>query len=208
MSDSNENYETWQQPKGGGGYEGALEPSDKFWLYGKLGLVFGAESFNWLLHTSNYALVNTVGSDLFIVDVLGLPVVTGLGNITVGTLINGVLGLAAVATPVFLFGQLLERHEEIFQDTRNFFSNGLNAVVTALLVLLYLFVIGSEFSTLYMRILEESAPSPIPTLAGHEANFWPMMIMSIALIITNAAMGLATAHILRSTKQALNGDKS
>ncbi len=208
MTNSNENYETWQQPRASGGRKSSLEPSDKLWLYGKLGLVLGAEGFNWLLHTSNYALVNTVGSDLFIVDVLGLPVVAGLGNITLGTLINGVLGLAAVATPVFLFGQLLERHDEIFQDTKNFFSNGLNAIVTTQLVLLYLFVIGSEFSTLYMRILEESAPSPIPNLAGHEANFWPMLIMSIALIITNAAMGLATAHILRSTKQALNGEKS
>jgi len=54
-----------------------------------------------------------------------------------------------------------------------------------------------------MRIKEETLPSPIAGLAGNEASFWPMMIMSIALIITNAAMGLATAHIMRSTKRAL-----
>jgi hypothetical protein len=207
MNDSNENYETWQQPSASGGRKLPLEPNDKFWLYGKLTLILLAESFNWLLHTSNYALVNTVGSDLFIVDVLGLPDIPAITNISVGTLINGVLGLAAVATPVFLFGQLLERHEEIFDDPRSFFSNGLNAIVTTLLLLLYMFVIGSEFSVLYLRVVAESAPSPIPNLAGHEANFWPMMIMSAALIVTNCAMGLATAHILRSTKQALNGDK-
>jgi len=199
-----ENFSTWAPPKGGA--SNPLEPRDKLWLFCKLSLIFGAELFNWLLHTSNYALVNTVGSDLFILDVLGLPDIAALSNISIGTLINSVLGLAAVATPVFLFSQLLDRHQEIFADPKEFFSNGLNAIVTALLVLLYLFVIGTEFATLYMRILEESAPSPIPTLAGSEANFYPMVIMSIALIITNAAMGLATAHILRSTKQALRGE--
>ena len=205
MNDCNENFSTWAPPKGGGA-SSPLEPRDKIWVFGKLFLISLAEFFNWVLHTSNYALVNTVGSDLFILDVLGLPDIATLSNISIGTLINGVLGLAAVATPVFLFGQLLERHQEIFSDPKEFFSNGLNAIVTALLVLLYIFVIGTEFATLYMRILEESAPSPIPTLAGNEANFWPMLIMSIALIITNAAMGLATAHVVRSTKQALKGE--
>jgi len=207
MSNSNENFESWQPPRGGGS-SSPLEPRDKLWLYGKLGLIFTAEAGNWLLHTSNYALVNTVGADLFIIDVLGLPDISGLSNISVGTLINGILGLAAVATPVFLFSQLLDRHQEIFDDARSFFSNGLNAIVTALFTLLYLFVIFTEFSTLYMRIKEETAPSPIPEFSGNEASFWPMLIMSVALIITNAAMGLATAHILRSTKRALTGDKS
>ena len=198
MSDSNEKYQSWHEPSSNGGYSPPLEPKDKLWLYGKLALVLCAEVFNWLLHTSNYALVNTVGSDLFIVDVLGLPDIAALTNLTLGTLINGVLGLAAVATPVFLFSQLLARHEEIFADPKTFFTNGLNAIVTTLLVLLYLFVIGTEFATLYMRVVAESAPSPIPNMAGNEANFWPMLIMSIALIITNAAMGLATAQDRKS----------
>ncbi|MBL3588673.1 MAG: hypothetical protein JMN24_02625 [gamma proteobacterium endosymbiont of Lamellibrachia anaximandri] len=194
-----------ETPPGGGGSYNQLDPWDRLWVYLKLLLIFGAEKFNWLLHTSNYALVNTVGADLFVLDVLGLPDIYALSNISVGTLINGILGLAAVATPVFLFSQLLERHHEIFSDPKGFFSDGLNAIVTALFTLLYFFVIFTEFATLYMRVLEESAPSPIPELAGSEANFWPMLIMSIALIITNAAMGLATAHVLRATKKALRG---
>lgn len=208
MSDDTENFESWQPPKDGSSPRRPLEPGDKLWLFGKLFLIFMAEAGNWLLHTSNYALVNTVGADLFVLDVLGLPDIPALSNISVGTLINGVLGLAAVATPVFLFGQLLDRHTEIFEDAKGFFSNGLNAVVTALFALLYLFVISTEFATLYMRIAEETAPSPIPGFSGSEASFWPMLIMSIALIITNAAMGLATAHILRSTKQVLKGASS
>ncbi len=207
MPDNNENYETWQPPRGGHS-PSSLEPSDRLWLYGKLFLIFLAEGGNWLLHTSNYALVNTVGSDLFVLDVLDLPDIPLLSNISVGTLINSVLGLAAVATPVFLFGQLLERHHEIFHDTKNFFSNGLHVIITALFALLYLFVIATEFAALYMRIEEETAPSPIAGLVGNEASFYPMLIMSIALIITNAAMGLATAHIIRSTKRALKGEQS
>lgn len=205
MSDSNnENFESWQPPRGGGS-SSPLEPNDKLWLFSKLFLIFLAEAGNWLLHTSNYALVNTVGADLFILDVLGLPDISALSNISVGTLINGVLGLAAVMTPVFLFGSLLDRHQEIFADKKAFFT-GLNAIVTGLLVLLYIFVITTEFATLYMRIQEETAPSVIPEFASNQASFWPMMIMSIALIITNAAMGLATAHIIRTTKRTLKGE--
>lgn len=207
MSDSNENFESWHPPKDGG-YSRSLEPSDKLWLFSKLFLILLAEAGNWLLHASNYALVNTVGSDLFVLDVLGLPDISALSNLSVGTLINGVLGLAAVATPIFLFGQLLERHHEIFDDAKGFFSDALNIIVTTLFALLYLFVISTEFATLFMRIQEETAPSPIPGFSGNEASFWPMMIMSVALIITNAAMGLATAHIARSTKLALKGASS
>ncbi len=201
---SDDNFESWQPPKGGHS-SNSLEPSDKLWLFGKLFLIFIAEGGNWLLHTSNYALVNTVGADLFVLDVLGLPDIAVISNISVGTMINGMLGLAAVATPVFLFGQLLERHTEIFADTKAFFSNGLNAIITGMFALLYLFVIATEFAALYLRIEEETAPSPIAGLSGNEASFYPLLIMSIALILTNAAMGLATAHIIRSTKIALRG---
>lgn len=205
MPSNEENFESWHPPKGGHS-SNQLEPSDKLWLFGKLFLILLAEGGNWLLHTSNYALVNTVGADLFVLDVLGLPDIPLLSNISVGILINGVLGLAAVATPVFLFGQLLERHQEIFADTKSFFSNGLHVVITGMFTLLYLFVIATEFAALYMRIAEETAPSPIASLAGNQDSFYPMLIMSIALIITNAAMGLATAHIIRSTKRALRGE--
>lgn len=203
MSD-NENFESWQPPNGGDTPD-PMEPKDKLLLYGKLLLILFAEGGNWLLHTSSYALVNTVGSDLFVLDVLGLPYISGLSDISVNILINSILGLAAVATPVYLFGQLLERHQEIFEEGKNFFK-GLNAIVTALLVLLYLFVISTEFAAFYIRISEETNSSPIPDFSGNEAGFWPMLIMSITLIITNAAMGLATAHILKSTKRALRGE--
>lgn len=205
MSNTEENFESWQPPSGSHN-SNPLEPSDKLWLYGKLFLIFLAEGGNWLLHSSNYALVNTVGSDLYLLDVLGLPDIPLLSNISVGTLINSVLGLAAVATPIFLFGKLLDRHQEIFADTKAFFSNGLHAIITGMMALLYFFVIATEFATLYMRISEETAPSPIEGLAGNESSFYPMLIMSVTLIFTNAAMGLATAHIFRSTKKALKGE--
>jgi len=205
MSDFN-SYKTYQEPKGGGGMPSPLGPYEKLWLYLKPVAVLGAECVNWTLHTANYALVNTIGSDLFVTDILGLPDIGFLSNISVGLMINGLLGLAAVAVPVFLFGQLLERHEEIFDDPKAFFRNGLNLIVTTLLLMLYVLVIASEFSALYMRIEEEVAHSVIPDISGEEASYWPMLIMSIALICTNAALGLATAAILRNTKKALRGE--
>lgn len=205
-----ENFTTWQPPKGAGGGDAAqpLEPADRLWVIVKLAGVLAAEGFNWLLHTANYSLVNTVGSDVFLIDALGLPEWRVLQNLTVSTLINGVLGMAAVATPVFLFGQLIERHREIFNNPRHFFADALSRIVTGLLVLLYGFVIVTEFAALYLRVQAESAPSPIPALAGHATGFWPMLLMCVALILINAAMGLATAHILRAGKRALSRSAS
>lgn len=203
-----ETFGGWQPPKGAAQEAAPLEPADRLWVIGKLIALFAAESFNWLLHTANYSLVNTVGSDVFLVDALGLPEWGLVQNLTVSTLINGVLGLAAVATPVFLFSQLIERHQEIFANPRHFFANALSKIVTGLLLLLYLFVIVTEFAALYLRVQAESAPSPIPALAGHATGFWPMLLMCVALILINAAMGLATAHILRAAKRALGRSAS
>lgn len=202
MSEFEENFTTWQPPDGSA-QAAPLDPADRLWVVGKLGAISTAEGFNWLLHTANYSLVNPVGSDVFIVDVLGLPATGLLENITVSTLINGVLGFAAVATPVALFSVLLDRHQEIFNAPRAFFASALTKIVTGLLLLLYAFVIVTEFSALYLRVLAESAPSPIPSLAGHETGFWPLLLMALALILINAAMGLATAHIMRAARRAL-----
>jgi hypothetical protein len=200
-----ENFTSWQPPKGADAAL-PLEPADRLWVIVKLAGALAAEGFNWLLHTANYSLVNTVGSDVFLIDALGLPEWRLLQNLTVSTLINGVLGMAAVATPIFLFGQLIERHREIFDNPRHFFANALSRIVTGLLILLYAFVIVTEFAALYLRVQAESAPSPIPALAGHATGFWPMLLMCVALILINAAMGLATAHILRAGKRALRND--
>jgi len=202
---SDENFESWQPPKGGHS-SNQLEPSDKLWLFGKLFLIFLAEGGNWLLHVSTYSLAYSVGSDLFLADIFNLSDTSILSDVSVGMLICSVLALAAIATPIFLFGQLLDRHQEIFDDAKSFFSNGLHAVITGMMVFLYCCVIATEGAALLLRIEIETAPSPIAGLAGNEASFYPMLIMSIALIATNAAMGLATAHIFRSTKQALRGE--
>lgn len=201
-SEFEDNFTSWQPPKGSG--EAApLEPADRLWVMMRLAGAFGVEGLNWALHTANYSLVNSVGSDVFLIDALSLPEWGWLQNLTVSTLINSVLGLAAVATPVFLFGQLIERHKDIFENPRGFLADGLSKIVTGLLLLLYLFVVVTEFSALYLRIQAENLPSPIPALAGHSTGFWPMLLMSLALILINAAMGLATAHILRAAKRAL-----
>ncbi len=207
MSEFEENFTTWQPPDGEHS-AAPLDAADKLWVAGKLLGVMAAESFNWLLHSSSYGLINTVGQDTFIIDAIGLPAWGWLENVTVSTLINGVLGLAAVGTPVFLFGMLLERHREMFGSPRAFFSGALAKIITGLLLTLYLFVIVTEFAALYLRVQAETATSPIPSLSGHSPEFWPMLLMSIALILVNAAMGMATAHIVRASRRALGRAKS
>lgn len=202
MSNSTENYSQWQPPEGGGPPLGAGE---KLWLYGKCALAGGAEVGNWALHTANYSLVNTVGNDVFLVDVLGLPGGSMLQDLTLNMLINGTLGAAAVATPIFLFSALLEHHEEIFEDPKGFFSKGLNILVTIFLAVLYLIVIATEFMALSLRVVSENAPSAIPDMGGDPTGFWPMMMMSLALIAVNAGFGLATAHIFKAASRALKG---
>jgi len=204
MSASSEDFSAWTPPGGGSG--GPPGPFDKFWLFLRLLGVAAAETFNWFVHVANYSLANPVGSDLFVIDVLGFPPFPGLEDITVGLLINGILALAAVATPVFLFSQLLERHNELFGDPKGFFRSGLARLVTALLVVLYAFVIATEFSALYLRVQAESAPSPIIDSFNPSRSFWPMLIMSVSILLINAGMGLASAHILRSVKAALKGE--
>ena len=113
-----------------------------------------------------------------------------------------------MATPIFLFGQLIERHKEIFGNPQGFFADALSRIVTGLLLLLYAFVVVTEFAALYLRVAAESAPSPIPALAGHATGFWPMLLMCVALILINAAMGLATAHILKASRRALSRSAS
>ncbi len=206
MSDSTENFTNWQPPEGGKGSSSPLEPIERLWVYGKCALVGGAELGNWALHTGNYSLVNPVGSDVFLVDILALPSLDMLQSLTLGSLVNGMLGLAAVMTPVFLFSQLLEHHEKIFEDPKTFFRRGLTRLVTIFLILLYLIVIGTEFMALYMRVISEATTSPIPNIATEQTGFWPMLMMSLALIFVNAAFGLATAHIFRGASLALKGE--
>lgn len=205
MSNDNENFESWQPPSGSHS-SNPLEPSDKLWLYGKLSLIFTAEGGNFLLHVSTYSLAYTVGSDLFLSDIFSLSDTSILSDISVGMLICSVLALAAISAPIFLFGKLLDRHQEIFADTKAFFSNGLHAIITGVMALLYCCVIATELSALYLRIEIETAHSPIASLSGNESSFFPLAIMSITVIVANAAFGLASAHIFRSTKRALRGE--
>jgi hypothetical protein len=201
MSDSDGDFKSWQPPSGGGS-QLPIEPNDKLWLYGKLFLIFMAEAGNWLLHFSNYSLSISIGSDQFLLDILGLPSNSFLSNVTVGMMINGFIALASIMTPIYLFGQLLDRHQEIFANKKAFFT-GLNAIVTGMLITLYIAVITVEFSTLFVRIKIETAPSIIPEFATNPQSTAPLIIMAVTLIIANACFGLAAAHVIRSTKLAL-----
>lgn len=150
--------------------------------------------------------MNTVGSDVFLVDVLGLPAVSALQDITLNMLINGTLGAAAVATPIFLFSALLNHHEELFADPQGFFSRGMNVLVSLFLVVLYLIVIATEFMALYLRVSAETTALIIPDVNSEGSGFWPQLAMSLALIAVNAGFGFATAHILKSASRALRGE--
>jgi len=203
---NNEKFESSWQPPSSGSSPPPLEPSERLWLYGKRAIVISAEFFNTVLHAGNYSLIYPVGNTVFLVDLLGLPPTGILQDITLGSLIISVLALAAVITPIAIFDKLLEHHEEMFGDPKTFFSNGLNKLVTIFLVFLYLIIIGTEFMALYLRVLSESDNSPIPSISGDQAEFWPMLAISLSLIFVNAAFALATATVFRSTSRALKGE--
>lgn len=203
MPDFEDKFTSWEPPDGDP--RPPLSPRDKFTIVGTSLTAVVAEGGNWALHATNYALINPVGSDIFISETLGLPAIPVLADITLGMLINGTLGLAAVGTPVFLFSQILDKHEEIFSNPREFFGNGLNKLVTAMLGVLYFVVIVTEFMALSLRVSAESGPSPIPDMAAEPTGYWPMLLMSLALILVNAAMGFATAYFLRSARRTLKG---
>lgn len=198
MSDFEDDLENWQQP--------AEPPPDdpdplshdsrlSGWL--KLFAAMLAEACNWALHTANYSLANPVGSDVFLVDVFGLPPYGALENLTVSSLINGVLGLVAVGVPVVMWYFLITKRE-ILNDPRAFFNDRLAKFISILLIVLYAFVVLTEFSALWLRILDETDTGPLPSVSGESVGTAPMVIMSICLIVANAGIGLAVASIYRS----------
>lgn len=179
-----------------------LSPFEKLGLLAKGGAALVAEGFNAILHTASYSLVNPVGSDVSLVDELGLPPWGFIQDMTVGALLNFSLGIAAVATPVVLFSASLTNHEQIFGDPKGYFRSGLTKLVTVLLGVLYAFVIVTEFMALYLRVVAASTPSPIVDALAEPTGFWPMLFLSVAVILVNAALGLGTAHVLKSVRAA------
>lgn len=172
-----------------------VPPGDWFKFFG----VLLAESFNWLLHASMYSLANPIGSDVFIVDALGLPEIALIENLTVGSLINGTLALIAVGVPVIGWFFLLTRRD-ILIDRESFFRDPVPKLIGGLLVLMYIFIIATELSALWLRIADELQAGAIPSFSGHSPGALPMVIISFALILANAGIGLATATVYKSLK--------
>ncbi len=156
---------------------------------------------NWGFHASNYALANPIGGTTFLVDIWGLPTGTVLDNVTVGILINAMLGLMAVVVPIIMGLFFLEHHHDLFEDHTRFFANGFNKFVCGLILTTYGFVIATEFSCLYLRILEETHTGPIPDLGGEPTGFIPLLLMSCALILANLGLGLLVAYAHRNLSE-------
>lgn len=163
----------------------------KFQLAG----LYGAEGFNWMLHTSNYSLSNPIGKGIFIVDVFGLPVHPAIENLTVGHLVNGFLGLAAVCLPIMIGKLFFENQHAIMEEGTDFFTKGFNKYITSLIGTIYGFVLITEFASLYLRILAETNSGPIPDMNSEGTGFIAMLIMSIALLLCNLGLGLYVAYV-------------
>ena len=155
-----------------------------------------AECLNWLVHASNYHLVNPIGSEEFLVDIWGPPAYGFIQNITIGTLINSVLGLAAVIVPVLMCKLFLE-NQELINRSGYFITQKASQIVAGFVGLLYLFVVATEFSVLYLKIQQATNIGPIQIAGAEPTGFIPMLIMCIALILANLGLGLFVAHTHR-----------
>ncbi|MCB9987718.1 MAG: hypothetical protein H6868_00090 [Rhodospirillales bacterium] len=198
MSKFEDDLEAWQVSGTDGGQPLGL-PRPAVWLRGAAVTI--AESANWLLHASMYSLANPIGSDVFIVDALGLPAIPLISDLSVGNLINGTMALGAVGVPVVAWFFLFTK-QDILKSRRKFFRDPLAKLVAALLILMYLLVVATEFSALWLRIAAESHTGPIPNMSAHATGTWPLVIMSIAVVVTNLGIGAATANVYRAIKDA------
>lgn len=162
-------------------------------------LVLGIiEIFNLALHIANYSLANVVGANYFLVDILGLPPYELINNLSVSDLLNTLLGMGAVITPIVGWHWFLDHQEEIFEDSSQFFQKGLNRIVGLMIAITYGFVVMSEFSVLMLRILETTTPGPIANIGEEQTGLLPMLIMAVTIILINLGLGFAVASVIRS----------
>lgn len=160
-----------------------------------------AECLNWLVHASNYSMANPIGSDEFLIDIWGLPAYGFIENLTIGTLINSVLGLAAVIVPVMMWRLFLD-NQDLINKTDYFLDQKVSRIVAGLVVGLYAFVVATEFSVLYLKIQQQLVTGPIQIAGAEPTGFIPMLVMCIALILANLALGLFVAHVHRKINKA------
>ena len=136
-----------------------------------------------------------IGKDIFLVDVLGIPPYTFIENLTIGTLVSGFLGIAAVMMPILIGKLFFENQHAITEQGSAFFTSGINKYVTILVGTIYAFVLLTEFSSLLMRIQADMNSGPIPDLNSEGSGFLPMLLISIALLLTNLGLGLYLAWL-------------
>lgn len=189
-----EDPSNWKTP--GGQFH---DPGARAYTALKFLAIIIAELVNFTLHLSTYSLANPIGNDLFLVDVLGLPPWELIENLTVATLINAVLAVVAVSVPVVGWYYLIS-DTRILEDSANFFSSLLNKVIALFLLGMYGLVVLTELSVLILRIMEEtkSLNGVIPAFAAEPVALFPMLVISLALVAANVAIGLATARLYQS----------
>lgn len=147
--------------------------------------------FAW---SGSFATINGMGSDTFLVDVMPLPL--ALQDLTLSSMINGILGLLAVVTPLILWHFALSTN--VLRNPKSYFiGHPLRMIVGVMLMLLYGLIITLEVMSLMTRIDNSLAHSPIPIL-GEQPDLLPLVIASAALVLGTCLLGLASAALHRS----------
>lgn len=144
--------------------------------------------------------VNPMASGVFLADYLPFPLPDAMDDVSVGSLINLVLGLLAVIMPTVIWHHALE--EDILSDIRGYFAGDIRRIVIATLLLAtYALTITLEVMSLLARVDNsmQAANSPIPTL-GEQPELLPLLLVSLTLVLGSCLLGLASAALSRSIK--------
>lgn len=144
--------------------------------------------------------INPMASGVFLADYLPFPLPEAIDNVSVGSLINLLLGLLAVIMPTVIWHHILE--DEILSDIRGYFAGDIRRIViAAILLATYALTIALEVMSLLSRVDNsmQAVNSPIPIL-GDQPELLPLLLVSLALVLGSCLLGLASAALSRSIK--------
>lgn len=158
-----------------------------------LAVVILTELLFSLAWATSFSLVNAMGEGVFLADYLPFPLPEILQDLSVGSVINLVLGLLAVTTPAVIWHFTLR--DRILRDPIGYFEgNILRIVVATILIATYASTIALEVLSLLSRIDSSLNTGPLDLLET-QPELIPLALVSAALILGSCLLGLASAAL-------------
>lgn len=158
--------------------------------------VIGLETLCVFAWAASFSTINPMGDGIFLVDLLPFPLPDFLKDLSVGGLLNGVLGLIAVATPTAIWHFIL-RDRILSNITEYFRDDILRIAVGGILLCTYLATVALEILSLLKRIDASLNTGPLDLLES-QPELLPLALVSAALILGSCLLGLASAALFHS----------